>query len=59
MKGLKKKRKEYGKTLREVAEYLGVTLRTVFNYESGRTEPNNATLKKLAEYFNCTIDELL
>ncbi len=43
----------------EIAEILGVKPATVSKYESGILEPNIESLKKLAELFNISIDELL
>lgn len=43
----------------EIAEILGVKPATVSKYESGTLEPNIESLKKLAELFEVSIDELL
>lgn len=43
----------------EIAEILGVKPTTVSKYESGTLEPNIESLKKLAELFEVSIDELL
>lgn len=43
----------------EIAETLGVKPATISKYESGTLEPNIESLKKLAELFNISIDELL
>ncbi len=43
----------------EVAEILGVKATTISKYESGTLEPNIESLKKLAELFDVSIDELL
>ena len=59
MKGLAEKRKERGYSLREMAEKLGLAYQTYCNYEYGNREPNFGTLKKMAEFFGCTVDELL
>lgn len=59
MNGLKQKRKERELPLRKVAKAMGVSLNTIFNYENGKREPNLEMLKKLAAFFNCTIDELM
>lgn len=55
---IKKKRIKMGKTLREVAEGVGSKPNTISQYENGQREPNHEMLKKLATYYNCTIDEL-
>lgn len=44
---------------REIAEYLGVTLRSYQSYESGQSEPNLERLSALADYFGVTTDYLL
>lgn len=44
---------------REVAEHLGITLRSYQSYESGESEPNLERLKALADYFGVTTDYLL
>ena len=46
-------------TQNEIAEILGVKPATVSKYESGTLEPNIESLKKLAEIFNVSIDELI
>lgn len=46
-------------TQNEIAEILGVKPATVSKYESGTLEPNIESLKKLADLFGITIDELL
>ena len=43
----------------EIAEYLGVKPATISKYESGTLEPNIESLKKIAELFGISIDELL
>jgi len=43
----------------EVAEMLGVKPATISKYEAGTLEPNIESLKKLAELFEISIDELL
>ncbi|WP_062048297.1 helix-turn-helix domain-containing protein [Bacillus sp. JCM 19034] len=43
----------------DVAKEIGVSRATYGHYEIGRTEPDNETLKKLADYFNVSTDYLL
>ena len=43
----------------EVAEILGVKAATISKYEAGTLEPNIGSLKKLAELYEASIDELL
>jgi len=59
IKNLAKLRKEAGMSQLELAEKLGVSQQTVSKYERGIREPDNATLVKLSEIFNCSIDYLL
>lgn len=46
-------------TQSEVSEILGVKAATISKYEAGTLEPNIESLKKLAELFDVSIDELL
>ena len=43
----------------EIAKYLSVKPATISKYESGTLEPNIESLKKIAELFGISIDELL
>lgn len=56
---IKKYREEKKITQVEVAEVLGVKPATVSKYEAGTLEPNIKSLKKLAELFEISVDELL
>lgn len=44
---------------REVAEFLGVKLRTYQGYEMGMAEPSIKKLIALADYFDVTLDYLM
>ena len=46
-------------TQKDIAEILGVEPATISKYEAGTIEPNIESLKRLAETFNVTIDELI
>jgi len=46
-------------TQAQVAEHLGVRPSAVTMWETGERKPNIVTLKKLAQLFGCTTDELL
>lgn len=59
MIGLAKKRQERGLTLRQAANALGLKYQTYCNYEYGHREPQIETLKAMAVFFECTIDEIL
>lgn len=56
---IKKYRELQKMTQKDIAEILGVEPGTISKYESGIIEPNIDSIKKLAEIFNITIDELL
>ena len=56
---IKKYREEKKLTQVEVAEVLGVKPATISKYEAGTLEPNIEALKKLAELFEVSVDELL
>lgn len=61
--GIGNKIKEYRElhkmTQRDIAEILEVEPGTISKYESGIIEPNIQSLKRLAETFNITVDELI
>ena len=46
-------------TQKEAANLLGVKNYQLANYETGRTEPNIATLLKMSSIYNVSLDELL
>ncbi|MCK0472829.1 helix-turn-helix domain-containing protein [Halalkalibacter sp. APA_J-10(15)] len=58
---LSKKLKMLRGTMRQedVAKEIGVSRATYGHYEIGRTEPDNETLKKLADYYHVSTDYLL
>ncbi len=56
---LKEKRKEHKLTQTELGEKVGVTLCTIFNYESGKRTPNLEMLKKLAAALECSVDDII
>lgn len=56
---LKRLRNHRGLTQEEVSKYLKMNRATYAHYETGRREPDVATLKLLADFFNVTTDELL
>ena len=58
-KKIKKYRDEKKLTQLEIAEVLGVKPATISKYEAGTLEPNIESLKKLAELFGVSVDELL
>lgn len=58
-KKIKLYRENKNMTQVEVAEALGVKPATVSKYESGALEPNIESLKKIAEIFDVSVDELI
>lgn len=52
-------RKENGLTQVALGEQIGLSYSIISRYEKGRLEPNIATLKKMATYFDVTIDYLV
>lgn len=57
--GFRAARKAAGVSVREVCEVLGVSYAAVYQWELGVTNPTVANLVKLAQLYNCTIDDLL
>lgn len=58
MYNLKALRKQKGLKQQEVAEFIGITRAAYANIENGKRETDFTTLKKLADYFNVSIDYL-
>lgn len=56
---LKKLRKEQKLTQADLAEKLGYGYTAISKYESGRNEPSIKDLKRLAEIFKVSVDELI
>ena len=52
-------RQEKGYKQREVAEHLGIQLRSYQAYEGGTREPCIDVLIALADYFQVTLDQLV
>lgn len=59
LKRLKELRLAKGISQKEIAAYLGITVAAYSLYERGNREPNISILKKIAEYYNVSMDELL
>lgn len=59
MNRLKKLRKQNHYTLQNIADAIGVSNGTVANYENEKGEPNIATLIKVADYFDVSVDYLI
>lgn len=56
---IKEYREKYKMTQKDVAEILEVEPATISKYESGIIEPSIESIKRLAQTFNVTIDELI
>lgn len=57
---LRQLRIERNLTQAEIAKAIGVSAATIGNYEQGTREPrNNEMWKKIADYFNISVDELM
>ena len=56
---LRKIRTAAGYTQADIAKMLGVDRSTYAYYENGKTEPNITNLKKLANLYKITLDDLL
>lgn len=56
---IKEQREQHKMTQKDIAEILEVEPATISKYEAGTIEPNIESLKKLAQTFNTTIDELI
>ena len=56
---LKQKRTEVKMTQTDVAQALGIHQVAYGNYELGKRMPKPEMLKRIAQLFHCTVDELL
>ena len=56
---LRKERSNLGLNQVEFAKIFNVTKQTVSNWENGNRNPDSATLSKLADYFEVTVDYLI
>ncbi len=56
---LKQLRNKKNLTLNQLAKYIGTTSMTLSRYENNQRQPDNETLKKIADYFEVSIDYLL
>lgn len=55
---LKHQRSEYDVTQEELAQAIGVTRQTINSIERGRYDPSLVLAFKLAQHFDCQIEEL-
>ena len=56
---IKELRIERGLKLKEVAEYMNVTIRAISRYEDGTREPSVEMIVKFCKLYNVTADYLL
>ncbi len=56
---IKKERRQKDLTQEQLAEYLGVSVSAVSQWESGKTVPDVSLIVTLANFFDVTTDELL
>ena len=59
LKRLKELRLTKGISQKEIAEHLGIPVAASSLYERGTREPKIAILRKIAEYYDVSIDDLL
>lgn len=59
MKNLAKIRKESGRTQRNLSVLLGFSQELISKYERGLSNPSIQSLKKIASFFNCSVDYLI
>ena len=58
-KSLKKLRKQHNETQTKMAERIGVTQRTIANWESGSRNPDLEMLTKISKIYDVTTDYIL
>lgn len=56
---LREKREAIGLSQKQLEEQLGLNRGNISKYEKGESKPTMATVVKMAEYFGCSVDELL
>lgn len=56
---LKREIEKQGVSIKALAEYVGVTSRTLKRYINGGSKPRATAILKISEYLNITIDYLL
>ena len=56
---IKEYRTENKKSQQEVADYLGIDISTYNKYEKGSRKLNNEVVRKIAEYYNIKVSDIL
>lgn len=59
MNRIEELRKKHGISQTELGEIIHLSQKAISRYENGTAEPDLNTIKKIATYFNVTIDYLL
>lgn len=55
----KEMRREAGLTAQTAATRIGVSISTIYSWESGKTSPDSIRVIQLANLYGCTADELI
>ena len=56
---LKELREQSGKTIKEIADVLNISLQTVYRYEQGIRKLSISQVLVLSELFDCTAEEVI
>lgn len=59
MLAARKVREKLGLRPENVVVGTGISLKTISNFELGKTKPTSETLEKLADYYGVSVDEIL
>lgn len=59
LENLKKLRDETGTTQKQLADAVSVSQQSINKYENHNVEPDIATLVRIADYFNTSVDYLI
>ena len=59
MNRIREFRKKIGMTQIELSNVLNISQGSLSGYETGRIEPDNTTLMKMADIFHVSVDEIL
>lgn len=59
MERLKALRKSKGLSMKELGRLFGLSESTISLYESGKRQPDNETILKIADFFDVSVDYLL
>lgn len=56
---IRKLRKNHGLSVHELSDLLNVHWNTIYNWETGRTEPKSSQICALAELFGCDAETVM